>query len=209
MKIFVPFSVDSTPNKILTRSNRLFWVSKMASILHVTTLQEFTEAIQSAPCAIKFTAPWCGPCKTLAPYFEELATTYSEKAKFIEINTDTAPEITRHFQIKGIPRVYFYLKEQRQDDLTVTGGDPNGLIHNMEQFVERISSTSAQPSQSSSSVQPIPMVFPSFGVATGSTPGFLVPMANCAFTMDEFDTSTDDYSTESDLEEEDDIPIEK
>lgn len=61
------------------------------------------EEIKAADKAVlRFTAPWCGPCKALAPIFDEVAAEHPEMKTFV-IDVDQYQEIAAKFGIKGIP----------------------------------------------------------------------------------------------------------
>ena len=55
-------------------------------------------------CVIDFYADWCGPCRMLAPVFEELAAEYKE-VKFCKVNVDNEPELAKMFKVQSIPLV--------------------------------------------------------------------------------------------------------
>lgn len=57
---------------------------------------------------IDFWAPWCGPCKMIAPIVDELAKEYSGKLKVMKLNTDENPDIAGKYQIMGIPSLLFF-----------------------------------------------------------------------------------------------------
>jgi thioredoxin len=59
------------------------------------------------PCMVDFYAPWCGPCKIIAPYMEEFAKTYNGKMYMYKVNTDNARELSAYFDINSIPAVMF------------------------------------------------------------------------------------------------------
>lgn len=76
---------------------------------------EFTDAnfeaevIQSSvPVLVDFWAPWCGPCKMLAPSIEALAAQYAGKVKVGKLNTDDNENIAAQFGIRSIPTLLMF-----------------------------------------------------------------------------------------------------
>jgi len=63
------------------------------------------------PCLIDFWAPWCGPCRMVAPVMEELSQEYAGKVNFYKINTDVEQELGSVFGIRSIPSLLFVPKE--------------------------------------------------------------------------------------------------
>jgi thioredoxin 1 len=57
---------------------------------------------------VDFFADWCGPCKMMAPSFEEVAAEYAGKAKFYKLNVDMARETAMKNQVMSIPTLMFY-----------------------------------------------------------------------------------------------------
>ena len=63
------------------------------------------------PCVIDFWAPWCGPCKMVAPVMEDLSVEFAGKVNFYKINTDVEQELGSAFGIRSIPSLLFVPKD--------------------------------------------------------------------------------------------------
>ncbi|OPZ14198.1 MAG: Thioredoxin-1 [candidate division BRC1 bacterium ADurb.BinA364] len=69
----------------------------------------------STPVLVDFWAPWCGPCKRIAPIVEELAAEYGGKVKFVKVDVDGNPGIAANFGIQSIPTLMLFKGGQAVD----------------------------------------------------------------------------------------------
>lgn len=60
------------------------------------------------PVLVDFWAPWCGPCKSIAPIVEDLAKDYAGKLKVVKINVDDNKEAAHKYNVRGIPNLILF-----------------------------------------------------------------------------------------------------
>ena len=66
---------------------------------------------------VDFWAPWCGPCRMLAPVIDELAEEFEGKAKICKVNTDEEQDLAVEFGIRSIPSLLFFKDGEIKDQL--------------------------------------------------------------------------------------------
>jgi|TARA_B110000483_G_scaffold203643_1_gene246061 thioredoxin 1 len=69
---------------------------------------ESTVTNGSVPIIVDFWAPWCGPCKAIAPILEELAVELGDSVKICKVNVDSNSEIASKYEIRAIPTILIF-----------------------------------------------------------------------------------------------------
>ena len=78
------------------------------------------------PVVVDFFATWCGPCKMIAPIFEELAAEYNGKAKFVKVDIDESPELASNYKVRGVPTLMVFKGGEIKS--TMVGAQPKAKI---------------------------------------------------------------------------------
>ncbi|NFI51557.1 thioredoxin [Clostridium botulinum] len=103
----------------------------MSKILKVN---EFDDAIKEGIVIVDFFADWCGPCKMLAPIFEELEEEMKDKVKFFKVNVDESGELASKFRVFSIPTMIIF--KDGKDVSTEVGFLPKEKIKmNLEKYI--------------------------------------------------------------------------
>ncbi|MCB0734285.1 MAG: redoxin domain-containing protein [Flavobacteriales bacterium] len=92
--------------------------SNTKSTMPGMSVQDFDSLMLAYPLVVvDFYAPWCAPCKQMAPYLKKLSENYDEtKLKIVKIDVDQNQTLLNHFGIDGIPLIKFYHKGQLVKD---------------------------------------------------------------------------------------------
>lgn len=96
------------------------------AVAHLTD-DDFDKTVATGkPMVVDFWAPWCGPCRMIAPIFEEIEKTLGDKVNFGKINVDDHQRTASKFGVTSIPTLIFFKDGQRID--TMVGAVPKPML---------------------------------------------------------------------------------
>ncbi|MDR1068358.1 MAG: thioredoxin [Clostridiales Family XIII bacterium] len=89
----------------------------MSEIKHLSE-DNYEQETAGGVVVVDFYADWCGPCKMMAPAFEEAAQEYAGRATFAKLNIDTAKQIAVANKVMSIPTLLFFKDGEQKDRVT-------------------------------------------------------------------------------------------
>jgi thioredoxin 1 len=95
-----------------------------APVTDATFEQEVIES--EVPVLVDFWAPWCGPCRMVAPVVDEISEQYVGQVKVVKVNTDENPSVASKYGIRSIPTLMIFKGGQRVD--MVVGAVPKTTL---------------------------------------------------------------------------------
>jgi thioredoxin 1 len=107
-------------------------MSSAAQVTDSTFKQEVLES--EVPVLVDFWAPWCGPCRMVAPIVDEISAHYEGQVKVVKLNTDENPTVASQYGIRSIPTLMIFKGGQRVD--MVVGAVPKTtLLTTLEKYL--------------------------------------------------------------------------
>ncbi|MEG4288055.1 thioredoxin [Microcoleus sp. C2C3] len=107
-------------------------MSAAAQVTDSTFNQEVLDS--EVPVLVDFWAPWCGPCRMVAPVVDEIAQQYEGQVKVVKVNTDENPNTASKYGIRSIPTLMIFKGGARVD--MVVGAVPKTTLANtLEKYI--------------------------------------------------------------------------
>ncbi len=89
----------------------------MSDTVRELTSEAFDAATAAGLSVVDFWAPWCGPCRAMAPVFDAVAGEYADRASFFKVNVDEQPALAARFGVQSIPTLVLLRGGQPVDSL--------------------------------------------------------------------------------------------
>jgi thioredoxin 1 len=107
----------------------------MSAAAPVTDSTFKAEVLDSdVPVLVDFWAPWCGPCRMVAPVVDEIAGQYGDQLKVVKVNTDENPGIASQYGIRSIPTLMIF-KGGEKVDMVVGAVPKTTLANTLEKYL--------------------------------------------------------------------------
>ena len=95
------------------------------NVIHATDADFNQQVLESdVPVLVDFWAPWCGPCRMIAPALDQLATEYAGKAKVVKVDIDQNQATALKYHVRSIPMLLVFKNGQVQDTQVGAVGKP-------------------------------------------------------------------------------------
>ena len=112
-------------------------VESMKNTIELNGANFEAEVLHAAvPVVVDFYAPWCGPCKMLAPMLEQLAGEFAGRLKFAKANVDETPDLAATFEVSGVPTLMLFRGGKAVDQVVGFSG-----LRQLKAWLEKAANT--------------------------------------------------------------------
>ncbi len=108
----------------------------MTEIISLSDTEQLKNILCSNPKVIvKFEADWCGPCRTIAPFYEQIAKENVSKLLLCKVNSDSAMELVHDQKVTSLPTFKFFHDGKVVD--TIVGASKDKLVKAVQDLIEK------------------------------------------------------------------------
>lgn len=101
-------------------------------------LDEYKHRRNARAAVVFFTAPWCGPCKSLYPLFNDMKKNAHRDIKMFYVDVRDSPDVSDYCDIRSMPTFRFYFEGRLLQDLTFTGANEEKLVYGYNQLIKML-----------------------------------------------------------------------
>jgi len=101
----------------------------------INSEEQFNEIISEGVTLVDFYASWCGPCKMLAPFIEEVAEEFNGKVNVCKVDVDQVESLAYKFNVRSIPTL-LYFKDGKLMETSVGFQDKNSIETNLNKYLD-------------------------------------------------------------------------
>ena len=101
----------------------------------INSVEHFDEVIKDGVCLVDFYASWCGPCKMLAPFIEEVAEEYDGKVKVCKVDVDDVDALAYRYNVRSIPML-LYFENGKLVDTNIGFQSKDSIVMNLKKILK-------------------------------------------------------------------------